>query len=209
MASDENCARNSTLKFPATYGPELRKNSKCHIFLSFGRWPKQSNNLYCPMIRIPCIKFGWNLMKTVEGVVFRKFQTKRKELGIKGILHICTIWHWVPIFRPFRSMISRFRDIPQFRFFPLTPLLKFQSAKYFFKNVRLLRKEIAVFHHGSQCAHKVWPTSDKTCRSSILKFPGAYGPLLTKISKCHEIFNFWQIAKKVIAYISPSLSYLT
>ncbi len=42
--------------------------------------------------------------------------------------------------------------------------------------------------------------SDENCRSSDLKFPPTYGPLLTKISKCHKIFDFWQFAKKVIAY---------
>ena len=69
-----------------------------------------------------------NLMKTVERVVFRKSwnrkcckvhrmtQTKLKESGIKSTLHMCTVVHRVPNFRPFRSKISRYWDIPHFRF---------------------------------------------------------------------------------------------
>ncbi len=61
-------------------------------------------------------------MKTVEGVVFRKLwnrkfvkctqwpQTKLKDLGIKGTLHICTVVPRVPNFCPFNSMISHFWD---------------------------------------------------------------------------------------------------
>ncbi len=37
----------------------------------------------------------------------------------------------------------------------------------------------------------------KTVRGvAVLKVPAPYGPVLTKISKCHKIFKFWQIAKK-------------
>ncbi len=41
---------------------------------------------------------------------------------------MCTVVPRVPNFRPFRSTISRFQDIPHFRIFPLTPMLKVQSA---------------------------------------------------------------------------------
>ncbi len=37
--------------------------------------------------------------------------------------------------------------------------------------------------------------------------PHIYGPVLRKISNCHRIFKFWQIAKTVIAYIRPWLWY--
>ena len=48
----------------------------------------------------------------------------------------------------------------------------------------------------------------KTLRGVVvLKFPAPYGPVLTKISKCHRFFNFWHITKKVIAYNSPWLWY--
>ncbi len=29
-----------------------------------------------------------------------------------------------------------------------------------------------------------------------IEIPAAYGPVLRKISKCHNFCNFWQIAKK-------------
>ena len=36
----------------------------------------------------------------------------------------------VPNLHPFHSMISRIQDIAHFRIFPLTPMLKFQSATF-------------------------------------------------------------------------------
>ncbi len=48
----------------------------------------------------------------------------------------------------------------------------------------------------------------KNYRSSVLKFPDPYGSVLTKISKYHKIFNFWQITQKVSAYIPSWLTYL-
>ncbi len=35
-----------------------------------------------------------------------------------------------------------------------------------------------------------------------VKFPAPYGPVLTKKSKCHKIFNVWQIAKSFAAFYS-------
>ncbi len=35
---------------------------------------------------------------------------------------------------------------------------------------------------------------------SCLKFPAIYGPVLTKISKCHKIFNFLEITKTFITF---------
>ena len=32
-------------------------------------------------------------------------------------------------------------------------------------------------------------------KSSVLKFPAPYGCVLTKISKWHNIFKFWEIVK--------------
>ncbi len=40
----------------------------------------------------------------------------------------CTVAPRVTNFRPFRSTISHFQDIAHFTIFPLTPMLKFQSA---------------------------------------------------------------------------------
>ncbi len=38
---------------------------------------QKSNSLYWPLIIILYVKFGWNLMKPVEGVVFRKSLTRK------------------------------------------------------------------------------------------------------------------------------------
>ncbi len=44
-----------------------------------------------------------------------------------------TLGPGVPNFHPFHSTISRFRDIPYLRIFPLTQMLTFQSATKFLK----------------------------------------------------------------------------
>ncbi len=80
--------------------------------------------------------------------------------------------------------------------------VKIQSATIFLKLGRLPNKINSLY--STMVANvliKFGLRSDENCRrSSDLKFPPPYGPLLTKISKCHKIFDFWQIAKKVIAY---------
>ncbi len=43
MGYNENCGRNSILKFPAAYGPVLRKISKGHIFCKFWQITKHVN----------------------------------------------------------------------------------------------------------------------------------------------------------------------
>ena len=78
------------------------------------------------MIMILCIKFGWIEWKLGEEQSFNKImkleilqsapQIKLKESGIKSTLHICTVEHQVPHFRPFCYTINRFHDIPHFRF---------------------------------------------------------------------------------------------
>ncbi len=109
-------------------------------FVIFGRSPK----MILWYFMILSVKFGWNLMKTVEGVVFRKSwnqkfakctkwpQTKLNELGIKSTLHMWTVVPWVPNFHPFRSTISRFSDIPHFRF-PIDSYVKISNCHKIFK----------------------------------------------------------------------------
>ena len=64
-----------------------------------------------------------------------------------------------------------------------------------------------IFFYDCLIDYKVWLRSDQNCRrSNDLKFPAPYGPVLTKISKCHKIFNFWQIAKSFITFYSPMTS---
>ncbi len=44
--------------------------------------------------------------------------------------------------------------------------------------------------------YEIWLGSPENCRrSSVLKSPAPCGPVLTKNSNCHKIFNFQQIAK--------------
>ncbi len=63
-----------------------------------------------------------------------------------------------PNFRPFRSTISHFQDLAHFTIFPLTPMLKFQSAIFFF-----LIWQIANIYHNLLFPHeyliyyKIWP----------------------------------------------------
>ncbi len=78
-----------------------------------------------------------------------------------------------PNFLPVRSVVSRFEDIAHVRIFPLTPMLK--------KLAECQGKEYPVLHHDSQYPHKVWlRLEENSMRSSLLKFPTAYGPVLTK-----------------------------
>ena len=105
----------------------------------------------------------------------------------------------------FCSTISRFFEIFRILGFPLSPMLVCHTI---FKTWLIPKKNNSLYSiMVAQCPHKVWLTSDENCgRSSILKCPAApYGPVFTKISKCHKIFNFSQITKKVISYISPRL----
>ena len=83
-------------------------------------------------------------------------------------------------------------------------MLKFQSATKFVKLGQSCQLPCQ-FHHGRQCPHKVWLKSDEKCRkSSILKFLSTiYGPVLTKISKCHKFFFKLADWQKVIACIPP------
>ena len=103
-------------------------------------------------------------------------------------------------FRRFHSMINRFRDISRFRFFHWLPCENFKVPQ--------MLSNILYSTMVSNVLIKVWLTPDENRRrSSVLKFPGPYGHVLTTISKCHKIFNFWQVAKKVIAYIPPWLTH--
>ena len=52
-------------------------------------------------------------------------------IGQQSTLHMSTVVPRVLNFRQFRSTISHFQDIVHFRIFPLTPMLKFQTATKF------------------------------------------------------------------------------
>ena len=154
---------------------------------------------------ILCTKFGWNLMKTVEGVVFRKSwnrkfckvhrmtPTKLKESGIKTALNMCTVVPRVPNFRPFRSTSGRSWDISHFKF-PFDSYVKIPKCHKIFKTWPIAKKSnIRYSTMVAQCPHNVWVIWDENCeRNSVLKFPAPYGPVLTKnvpTKKCHNFFG--------------------
>ena len=151
------------------------------------------------------VEIGWKLREVqFENLSIGNFakctewpQPELQESDMTSTPHRQFLWSQVPSFHPFRSMSSRFQDIKHSWIFSLTSLLKFQSATSF-KIGRLLRNVIACFPHGNQCPYKVLMRSVEICRrSNVFKFPAPYGTsCLYKISKCHNIFNFWQIAKK-------------
>ena len=132
---DENCRRSSVLKFPAPYGLVVTK------FKS--RSSKKGNSLYYPLIKILCMKFGWNLMKSVEGVMFQKSWTRKfckmrrmtpkqtQGIGHKKYhtyVHCSTLSPKFFVRFALRSAIfERLHNLG----FPLTPMLKFQSATTF------------------------------------------------------------------------------
>ncbi len=60
------------------------------------------------------------------------FKLKSNDLTRKVTLISSPKTFRVPNFHPFRSIIKRFQDIAHFIDFPLTPMLKFQSATIFF-----------------------------------------------------------------------------
>ncbi len=107
------------LKTAAAYGPVLRKFQSA-IILQFLADRQKSDNLYD---YDTLYKVWMNQMKIGRSTVLKNCkignfskgtewpQTKFKESGIKSTLPMCTVVHWVPHFRPFRSTISRFRDI--------------------------------------------------------------------------------------------------
>ena len=137
-----------------------------------------------------------NQMKTGRGAEYFEIllsgpnDPKPKNRASK-VPYTCALWYpKSKIFVRFPLQLAVF-EIFHILGFPLTPMLKFQSAINFIKLGRLPRRVIACIP-----LLNCW-------RSSVLKFPAPYAPVLTKIFKCHHLGNFWQIAKTVIAHISP------
>ncbi len=60
----------------------------------------------------------------------------------------------VPNWHPVCSTVSHFQGIAHFTIFPLTPMLKFQSATKCLQQL--------LFPHGSQCSHEVWLASNES-----------------------------------------------
>ncbi len=145
---------------------------------------------------ILCMKFGSNLMKTVEGVVFWKSWNQR-------------ILQSVPNDPKPHPTISRFRDIPHFRF-PIDSYAKISKCHKIF-NFLADRQNIhnLIFPYDCRTYHKVWQWSDKNYRrSSIFKFPAPYCSVLTKISSAITFFNFGRSPKTVTDWIPSWPTYL-
>ena len=90
--------------------------------------------------------------------------------------------------------------------FPLTPMLNFQSATKFWKLVKkspIVKKSNSLYPLGSQYTQKVWLTLDENYRSSLLKCPAPYEPVLTKIPNCDKLFNIRRSAKHSNRMYSP------
>ena len=94
---------------------------------------------------------------------------------------------------PFVSLYDQpFSRYSTFQVFPLTPMLKLQSA------IKILIWQIAniyhnvLFPHEYLICHKVWCRLDENRRrSSVLKLLLPQGPILTKTKK--KIINIWKI----------------
>ncbi len=96
----------------------------------------------------------------------------KSTLHYKG-LHMQFPGQWVPKFHLFHSTISHFKDNVHFRSFPLSTMLKFQSATKSFELNQMLGKEANIRIKFGNCM-----------RSSILKFPAPCGPVrVNKIIK--------------------------
>ncbi len=109
---------------------------------------QKSNSLYQPMIMMICMKFGSNLMKTVEGVVFRKLwncklckmhritPNQTQGIGHQKYQYPTYVHCWTPP-PPQFSSVSLYKQLFAryftFQVFPLTPMLKFQSGTKFLK----------------------------------------------------------------------------
>ncbi len=122
---------------------------------------------------------------------------------------MCTVVPRVSNFSPFRYAIDRF-ELFHIQGFPLTPMLKFQSATKSLILADCQNMHNLIYPYDCLIYHKVCLRLDKNCRrSGVLKFPASYGPVLTKMSKYHKIFNFRQIAKiSIILYSSMTTSFL-
>ncbi len=82
------------------------------------------------------------------------------------------------------SLYDQPLDIAHFMIFPLTPMLKFQSAVIFFSFLA------DVFHSLMITLFIIKFKVDKNCRSSVFKSPVPYGTVLIKKIKVPYFFNF-------------------
>ena len=111
------------------------------IYITFGRSLKKLMTCISPGY-ILSLKFGWNWMEGSSSLLkmltsdilqsalnYLKLNSKNQKWKVPYIAQY--IGPQVTNVHPFRSTISHFQDIAQFRIFPLTPMLKFQSVTKF------------------------------------------------------------------------------
>ncbi len=190
-----------------------------YFYLNFSISPKRFIALWLGYLVL--YKFGWIGWKLGEEQIFknckiRNFakctrwpQTKLKESGIKRNLHMCTIVPRVPNYHPFHSTISRFRDIRHLGF-PIDSHVIILKCHKFCEAWPIAEKSNSLY---SPMVNNVliqfgWEPAKSVIEVAFWNFQlDPCGPVLRKISMCHNFCNFWQIAKNVIAYISPWLWY--
>ena len=100
---------------------------------------------------------------------------------------MCTLVPRVPNFRSFRSTISRFQDIAHFRILPLTPMLKVQSATFFFNFWQISKTFITLY-------------SLMTALFIIKLGSDWYLFILLKLSQCKLI---WEAQNLKSIFVSP------
>ena len=119
LTGDENCRRSSILKFlPHMVLCWKQISIECLIFIAYiSPW------LWYFIWSF--VEIWWKLLReqSFENRRIWHFvkctgwpQIKLKAWSLKSTLHISTVVPWVPNVRPFRSTISHFGDIPNFRF---------------------------------------------------------------------------------------------
>ena len=85
--------------------------------------------------------------------------------------------------------------------------------QFFFNFYQIANISITTLHSPMTAVFIIksgWPWSDENCtRSRVLKFPAPYGSVLTKMSKWHKIFKFWQITKNSYSLNSLMTNMLT
>ena len=104
-----------------------------------------------------CMKFGSNLMKTVEGVVFpkswnrkccklrRRTPNQTQGIGHQNTLHLCTVAPRVPNFRFFLALRSAVFEIFHILGLPLTPTLISKCHNFFFIFWQIAKMSITLY----------------------------------------------------------------
>ncbi len=174
--------------------------------------------MYSSLITIISINCSWNSIKTVRAVDswnrnignFAKCtewpQTELKESGMKSTLRLYLQGRRGPNFHQFRSTICRFQDMHILGFSHWLNVKISKCYKRF--NFSQIAKTFVTLYSLMAALVIIKLGSDRITIVGGVAFWNLqphmpYGPVLTKNSKCHKVFNFWQIAKSFITLYSP------